>query len=260
VTTANSTWRGITSAGVTASYDAELATVSDDTPALAELEIAIGMGRAFATSSIEVEMDQPQFASELAKLFADARDRAEAAAMVSGAGTNGRLGFVTSIDGGASEIDPSVAETFTPGTDVYTVQNAMSARFNAKAVWVTELSTLNAISAATDTTSGAFQFPEIRQMPNPTLLRKPVFEMSDMDPTSGIDAGASADHFILGYMDPSEYVIAERAGMTIDYVQTMVDVTNNRPTGQRGWFGYWRNGAELSSINACKVLSIPTTA
>jgi predicted phage gp36 major capsid-like protein len=40
-------WKGVSSAGVTASYDAEASEVSDDTPTLAQPTITSAMGRAF---------------------------------------------------------------------------------------------------------------------------------------------------------------------------------------------------------------------
>ena len=47
--------------------------------------------------------------------------------------------------------------------------------------------------------------------------------------------------------DFSNYVIARRGGMSVELVPTLFDVTNNRPTGQRGWFAYARIGG--NSVN-----------
>ena len=38
------------------------------------------------------------------------------------------------------------------------------------------------------------------------------------------------------------FLVAQRAGMNIEFVPMLFDVTNNRPTGQRGWFAYSRIG------------------
>lgn len=51
-----------------------------------------------------------------------------------------------------------------------------------------------------------------------------------------------------------------RAGMSVEHVQHVFDVTYNRPLANRGWFAYWRNGAQLSTTSAARVLSIPATA
>jgi hypothetical protein len=50
-------WKGVSSAGVTASYDAEAAEVSDDSPRFAQPTITSAMGRAFVPFSIELSMD-----------------------------------------------------------------------------------------------------------------------------------------------------------------------------------------------------------
>ena len=47
--------------------------------------------------------------------------------------------------------------------------------------------------------------------------------------------------------DFSNYVIAKRQGMNVEFVPTLFDVTNNRPTGSRGWFAYARIGG--NSVN-----------
>jgi HK97 family phage major capsid protein len=47
--------------------------------------------------------------------------------------------------------------------------------------------------------------------------------------------------------DFSNYVIARRGGMSVELVPQLFDVTNNRPTGQRGWFAYARIGG--NSVN-----------
>ena len=47
--------------------------------------------------------------------------------------------------------------------------------------------------------------------------------------------------------DFKNYLIARRGGMSVELVPMLFDVTNNRPTGQRGWFAYSRIGG--GSIN-----------
>jgi HK97 family phage major capsid protein len=42
-------------------------------------------------------------------------------------------------------------------------------------------------------------------------------------------------------------LVAQRAGMSVELVPHLFDVTNNRPTGQRGWFAWARAGAD--SVN-----------
>jgi len=75
------------------------------------------------------------------------------------------------------------------------------------------------------------------------LFNKPVVEnayMADFTGTTGAEA-----RLVVG--DFSNYVIARRQGMNVELVPQLFDVTNNRPTGQRGWFAYARIGG--NSVN-----------
>src|SRR5262249_29476992 len=58
-------WKGVSSAGVTASYDPEASEVSDDSPTLAQPVIDSAMGRAFVPFSYEVGQDWGSLQEEL---------------------------------------------------------------------------------------------------------------------------------------------------------------------------------------------------
>ena len=61
---------------------------------------------------------------------------------------------------------------------------------------------------------------------------------------------------ILLFGDWSEYVIVDRVGVSVMYEPLVKGATNQRPTGQAGWFAYWRVGADLPVGNvAMKVLT-----
>jgi HK97 family phage major capsid protein len=62
----------------------------------------------------------------------------------------------------------------------------------------------------------------------------------DFTGTTGIEARAVVGDF-------SNYVVATRRGMNIEFVPQLFDVTNNRPTGSRGWFASARVGG--NSVN-----------
>ena len=61
---------------------------------------------------------------------------------------------------------------------------------------------------------------------------------------------------ILVVGDFRNYVIVDRAGMNLELVPHLVDVTNNRPTGQRGWFATWRVGSDVTNADAFRVLKL----
>jgi HK97 family phage major capsid protein len=56
--------------------------------------------------------------------------------------------------------------------------------------------------------------------------------------------------------DFSEYVIYDRVGVEMRYVPVVMDATTARPTGQAGWFAFWRTGAEAVNPNAFRVLKL----
>ena len=60
-------------------------------------------------------------------------------------------------------------------------------------------------------------------------------------------SGTTGASNLLVVGDFRNFVIADRAGMTVELVPHLFDVTNNRPTGQRGWFAWARFGS--NSVN-----------
>jgi hypothetical protein len=55
------------------------------------------------------------------------------------------------------------------------------------------------------------------------------------------------------------FLVAQRAGMSIEFVPMLFDVTNNRPTGQRGWFAYARVGSDVIDPTAFQLLQNKTS-
>ena len=58
------------------------------------------------------------------------------------------------------------------------------------------------------------------------------------------------------YGDFNYYVIVDRVGMNVEVIPHLFDVTNNMPTGQRGLYAYWRNGAKVVDANAFRTLKL----
>jgi predicted phage gp36 major capsid-like protein len=44
--------------------------------------------------------------------------------------------------------------------------------------------------------------------------------------------------------------------MTVEVIPHLFDTTNNMPTGQRGLYAYWRNGAGVIAANAFRTLKL----
>ena len=85
----------------------------------------------------------------------------------------------------------------------------------------------------------------------PMVLGKPVLESSEMD--SGIGTGTD-NALVIG--DFKNYLIADRVGLSVELIPHLFDVTNNRPTGQRGWYAWWRVGADSINDAAFRLLQV----
>jgi len=255
-TTANEK-RYIPSTGVTASYTAEATEVTDDTPTLSEVTVSVEKAQAWVQGSIEAVMDQPDFSQEVAKLFGDAKARLEGDKFINGSGTNAPIGIWTALDGTASELSPATAETFVAG-DVYSTIEDLSPRWRANATWMAELSTWNQVDQY-ETGNGAKLFPQVGSS-SPVLLRRRVVENSNVAAYSDINVAATADNPILYVGDFKQFIVLDRIGLTVEYVPTVFSTSNGRPTGERGWYMWWRSGSDVLVNDAFRVLNIATTA
>lgn len=94
--TAQNEKRFVTSLGVTASWDAESAEVSDDTPTLLQPTITSYKGQAFVPVSFELFEDS-DIAQQVGALFADAKAVREASAFTTGSGSGQPRGIITAL-------------------------------------------------------------------------------------------------------------------------------------------------------------------
>ena len=69
VTITTDAWKGVSSSGVSWSYDAESSAVSDDTPTFTQPTIPVYSARGYVPFSIEIGQDYPGFADEMAMLL-----------------------------------------------------------------------------------------------------------------------------------------------------------------------------------------------
>jgi HK97 family phage major capsid protein len=253
VQTVTDVWHGVTSAGATAEWKAEAAEAGDGSPALGPPSIPVHFGDVFVPYSIEVGMDAVGFVEQVTEVMRDAADQLQATAFTTGDGSGKPTGFVTALAGTASEINAASSETFT-AADIYALQNALPPRFQVNARWMANIATINSASQF-ETTNGALKFPEIR---DGQLLRKPLHELSNMDGT--YNAATTANNYILAYGDFRNFVIADRVGTTVELVPHLFHTDNNRPSGQRGLFVYFRTGSDVVVDQAFRLLDVPTTA
>lgn len=249
-TTVTDNWEGVSSGGVTASYDAEAAEVSDDAPTLANPTIAIHMARAFVPYSIEAGMDIANLEEDVTVQFRDAKDTLEATVFTTGSGTGQPWGVVTAVAAVTASRVSATTNNAYGAVDVYAVQNGLAARHQPRASWLANLAVINLTRQFGTAFNHAFTADLTAGAP-PQLLGKPLYEASAMD-----GAIATGNDDVLLYGDFQKYRIVDRVGMNIEYIPHLFATNNNRPSGQRGWFAYWRNGANVLDANAFRVLRV----
>ena len=57
----------------------------------------------------------------------------------------------------------------------------------------------------------------------------------------------------------SEFYIVDRVGMSVLYEPMVKSTGSNRPTGQAGWFAFWRVGSDVVDPDAFRLLQLNTS-
>jgi HK97 family phage major capsid protein len=244
-------WNGVSAGAVSWSFDAEAAAVSDDAPTLAAPAITIRTARGFVPISLEAHMDASNVTTEVATLLAQGKDDLEATKFVTGAaGSNEPIGIITALTGTSSVVTSTTTDT-NALADIYKVYNALPARYRSRAAWLAN-NLWYSLARGFDTGGGAGLWAQLGDDRPQMLVGKPVYEAEAMD---GV-VTALADNLMAIFGDFSNYVIADRIGMTVDFIAHLFDPTTGRPTGQRGWFAYYRVGADSVNDAAFRVLNV----
>lgn len=242
-------WNGVSSGAVSWSWDAEGSEVSDDTTTFAQPTVPIYKASGFVPISIEALEDEANVTQEVAKLLAFGRDVLESAAFATGSGSGQPTGIITALTGTSSIVTSTTTDTFA-AADIYKVDNALPARYRANAAWLANRSIYNLIRQF-DTGGGAQMWERIGADVPAMLLGRPALESEDMDGT----VTAAAENYLSVYGDWSNYVIADRVGVTVEFIPHLVG-SNRRPTGQRGWYAYYRVGADSVNDGAFRMLNV----
>jgi HK97 family phage major capsid protein len=239
-------WRGVTSSGVTASYDDEATEVSDDSVTLAQPEVFVDKAQAFVPFSIEIAQDWGALQSELARLIQEAKDNLEASAFIKGTGHANKQPEGLLV-GATTWLDTAASNTFSV-SDVYAIKNKVPVRWRAKGRFLAEASIFDYVRQF-DTYGGASMWVQLTAGNPPTLIGYPAYEASTMDST--LVDGAS----IMVFGDFTQFLIVDRVGLNVEVVPHLFG-QNQRPTGQRGIYAHWRNSSQVLIPAAFAVLRV----
>jgi HK97 family phage major capsid protein len=250
-------WNGVTSAGMTASWDGEVVEVSDDSPTFGQPTIPTERAQALAQASISAADDIANLSNDLLMMFADARDRLEGAAHATGPGTNDQpTGVFTAVAAvTASRVVSTTAATIGL-VDLNSVYTGVPDRYRGSSKWVANPTYTVAIKAL-GTSVGASYSGDLREGLTSAILDLPLIS-SDWAPSTQTTTALDQE-VLLG--DFQQYVIVDRpGGMAVEYIPHLFNTTTNLPDGRRAWYATWRNGADVTNVNAFRLLVDKTTA
>lgn len=260
VTITTDSWAGVSSAGVTGSWDGEAGEVSDDAPTLAQPSITPEKLQIFVPYSIEIGMDYPGFAEEIRMLFAEEKARLESQAFWSGVGaSNQPVGIQTALVGGSYEYD-AAGEALTTN-DVYGVAGALAERSwnSPSCAWVMARDTGFEIRKLATAANDNSSWTDLETGDGSLLLGKGVHFTDRADPYSGVSAAETASNYLMVVGDWSKYIIVDRAGMQVELVPHLFATANNRPSGQRGLYAWARVGADSVDDSAFQLMKLTTS-
>jgi HK97 family phage major capsid protein len=252
--TSGNVWNGVSSAGVTSSWDGEIVEVSDDSPTFAAVSVPVYKAQAFVQASVEAFDDIVGLQADVLRMFADARDRLEGAAHATGSGSSQPTGIFTAITG-ANQITSTTAATIGL-VDLHTTYYNLPVRFRPQATWLMNPRYALAIKELGSAVSASFS-GDLRDGTAGTLLGKPVVESDDAPSTQTTTAKDS--EIIFGSFE--NYLIVDKpGGVSIELVPHLFNTSNNLPDGRRGWLMHWRTGANATVPGAFRQLVDKTSA
>src|SRR6266704_7227783 len=239
-----SQWKGVSSAGVSWSWDAEGSAASDDSPTLAQPVVPVYMGRGFLPYSIELGQDYPGFADQMAAMLTQGSLDLLAASTTTGSGTAQPTGIVTKLQATAgSQVRVATAGAVV-AADVFKVWNAVPERFRSQPStgWGMSVSVESTIRAFSSANQSSAYFTVNLSDEGITYLNGKKVTRSDYFPAI---TGATSTQAFCTVGDWSNYLVAMRAGMSIEPIQTLFDQATGRPSGQRGFFAWLRSGHDV---------------
>lgn len=249
-------WNGVSSAGVTASWDAEEAEVSDDAPTLAQPTVPTHKAAAFIPFSIEAEDDIQNLGPSALALFADAKDRLEGAAFATGSGSDQPTGIFTALDANTNVEVSNTTAAVLGAVDLYAVYAAVPPRDRGRSQWVMHVDQVNTIRQLGS--SDPNFTVNLLEGGIPELHGLPVYESSDAPGTPS--SATEVENWLVVGNFMRGFKIVDKVGLSVEFIPHLFATGSNRPSGQRGWYAHWRTGSDSVLDNAFRLLQDKTSA
>jgi HK97 family phage major capsid protein len=245
-------WNGISSQNIQYNYQAEGSEVTDNSPPFGQPSIPTWRATGFVPISIEVLGDAANATEEVARLLAGGKSDLEGIKHIQGTGIGEPTGLVAALS--QSSNSGSVVTTASSGTltlgDVSALQSALPAHYRAAASWLANNVVYTKIRQF-DTAGGAAFWTNLTTDRPPQLLNRDALEAEAI---SGVVASGNK---VLIFGDLSSFTIVDHIGGQItELVPHLINTSHNRPSGQRGWFSYFRQGSDLTNSVGVRALQV----
>jgi HK97 family phage major capsid protein len=248
-------WKGVTSAGVTAEWTAEASEMTDASPSLTQPSVTPIRADAYVQASFEM-LEDTDIATELAMLFADARDILEGTAFAVGTGSTQPYGIVTELQLVTASRTAANTNGSLGAVDVFNLSTNLGARFQANASFVCHRgiqNLLRALATGPSQAQSAFWADFGQGLPS-KLTGYPIYLASGMQGSLSTATASNDDVLVLGDFRAGYYIV-DRIGMSVAY-NPLVIGSNRRPTGEVGWAAFWRTGARAVVPGAFQLLRV----
>jgi HK97 family phage major capsid protein len=254
-------WKGVSSAGVTWKFRAEATATTDGSPTLAQPSVTTHKCDGYIPYSIEVGMDYPGFAMEMEGLLSSgyAELLVQKLSVGAGDGSNEPFGIITALDANTNvEVATTTAGTI-GAADINGLWAALPIRYRNPALagrvaWMSHTGVNGDIQQLGQDAGSAFTVNFTAE--GVTQLKGRA--MYENDYFADLPAGTTAANLLV-VGDWRNFVVAQRAGMNIELVPHVFDVTNNRPTGERAWYAWARVGSDSVNDLAFRMLQNKTS-
>ena len=240
-TITGNTWEGVNTAGVVAGYGAEATEASDNAPTLAQPTANVEKAFAFIPFSIEIGQDWGAFQSEMGELFADAKTTLENTKFLTGLGHSSTEPQGLIAVGGYTAVVTTSTTAAVLAADIYSLEAALHVRArNAQRTCFFGSKSFYQKVRQLDTGGGANLWVQLQNSNPAELIGYPAYEWSAYSTVASGNTVAS-------FGDPSRFLIVDRVGMDVELIPHMFATANNRPSGQRGLYAYWRNTSAIKN-------------
>lgn len=258
--TTSNAWQGVNSAGVSAGWLDENAAASDGTPTVGQIQIYVKKAASWVFGSFEVTGDT-EFAAQLPSLLSDAKDVLEETAFAVGTGGAANagqpFGIISRLGTAQRVLANGSTGAFQTGTggiaEVYRLNSALPPRFrlSQSVGWLANITNINTIRSLDQYGGGGF-WTNLQDDKPDRLLGKRISESPSI--TGAVTVGTALTSAALVFGDMSKFYVVDRIGSTMLF-DPLVKGTGATPTGNQGWFYYWRVGSDVAAANAFRWLA-----